>query len=152
MNGNVKSMSTTTTTTRDRGDRYGPIEWAQQLKTVKGTVLPYSFPRALGPELIQVYRQSARIHPAVGCRYFPPGLRLPSHSAISTIKRVDYSVEFSLWTEISLPHARTSVHVACGCGSVVIWRRCNVLCISGFVDDVVFSNGDIVATGHRSSG
>ena len=22
-------MSTTTTTTRDRGDRYGPIEWAQ---------------------------------------------------------------------------------------------------------------------------
>jgi len=29
--GNVKSMSTTTTTptTRDRGDRYGPIEWAQ---------------------------------------------------------------------------------------------------------------------------
>jgi len=26
---NVKLMSTTTTTTRDRGDRYGPIEWAQ---------------------------------------------------------------------------------------------------------------------------
>jgi len=26
---NVKSMSTTTTTKRDRGDRYGPIEWAQ---------------------------------------------------------------------------------------------------------------------------
>jgi len=24
------SMSTTTTTTRDRGDRYGPIEWAQK--------------------------------------------------------------------------------------------------------------------------
>jgi len=24
------SMSTTTTTTRDRGDRYGPMEWAQQ--------------------------------------------------------------------------------------------------------------------------
>jgi len=23
------SMSTTTTTTHDRGDRYGPIEWAQ---------------------------------------------------------------------------------------------------------------------------
>jgi len=23
------SMSTTTTTTRDRGDRYGPMEWAQ---------------------------------------------------------------------------------------------------------------------------
>ena len=25
------SMSTTTTTTRDRGDRYGPIEWAQRM-------------------------------------------------------------------------------------------------------------------------
>jgi len=23
------AMSTTTTTTRDRGDRYGPMEWAQ---------------------------------------------------------------------------------------------------------------------------
>ena len=30
MNASVKSISTTTTTTRDRGDRYGPIEWAQQ--------------------------------------------------------------------------------------------------------------------------
>jgi len=27
--GNVKSMSTTTTSTRDSGDRYGPMEWAQ---------------------------------------------------------------------------------------------------------------------------
>ena len=41
--------------------------------------------RALGPELIPVYRQSARrwrevnhaIYPAVGCRYFLPGLQLP---------------------------------------------------------------------------
>jgi len=30
------SMSTTsTTTTRDRGDRYGPMEWAQQLVSKK---------------------------------------------------------------------------------------------------------------------
>jgi len=27
------SMSTTTTTTRDRGDRYGPMEWAQLVNT-----------------------------------------------------------------------------------------------------------------------
>ena len=38
--------------------------------------------RALGPELIPVYRQSARrwlsvSNPAVGCHYFPPGLQLP---------------------------------------------------------------------------
>jgi len=37
----------------------------------------------LGPELIPVYRQSARrwlqvIHTMVGCHYFLPGLRLPS--------------------------------------------------------------------------
>jgi len=31
------SMSTTTTTTRDRGDRYGPIEWAQQQRLVKAS-------------------------------------------------------------------------------------------------------------------
>ena len=39
--------------------------------------------RVLGPELIPVYRQSARRYfishsPAVGCQYFPPGLRSPS--------------------------------------------------------------------------
>jgi len=31
------------------------------------------------------------------------------------------------------------VHVACGRGSVFLWQRCNMLCISGFVDDVIFS-------------
>jgi len=48
----------------------------------KGNVFPYSLP-SVGPELIPVYRQSARrwrevnhaIDPAVGCRYFLPGLR-----------------------------------------------------------------------------
>jgi len=29
-------MSTTTTTTRDRGDRYGPIEWAHLGTTITG--------------------------------------------------------------------------------------------------------------------
>jgi len=43
----------------------------------------YSRYRALGPELIPVYRQSARrwlkfIHSVVGCHYFLPGLRLLS--------------------------------------------------------------------------
>ena len=31
-------MSTTTTTTRDRGDRYGPMEWAQQCHQKVSTV------------------------------------------------------------------------------------------------------------------
>jgi len=50
------------------------------LKKVKTSHARY---RACGPELIPVYRQSARrwpsvIHPAVSCHYFLPGLRLPS--------------------------------------------------------------------------
>jgi len=35
------SMSTTsTTTTRDRGDRYGPMEWAQSLAAMAGGGVP----------------------------------------------------------------------------------------------------------------
>ena len=53
-----------------------------KIKKVKFSHTRY---RALGPELIPVYRQSARrwrevnhaIDPAVGCHYFLPGLRLP---------------------------------------------------------------------------
>ena len=48
--------------------------------------------RALGPELIPVYRQSARrwlfkSSPAVGCHYFPPGLRSPSQPKNITVLR-----------------------------------------------------------------
>ena len=33
---------------------------------------------------------------------------------------------------------------------VVLWRQCNALCTSGFVDDVMFShNGANTDTGHR---
>jgi len=34
------SMSTTTTTTRDRGDRYGPMEWAQQRGDLSNDMRP----------------------------------------------------------------------------------------------------------------
>ena len=33
-----------------------------------------------------------------------------------------------------------SVHIASGRGSVLLWRRCDKICTSGFADDVVFSN------------
>ena len=54
--------------------------WALMYKKVMASNTRY---QALGPELTPVYRQSACrwlyiIHLAVGCRYFPPGLRLPS--------------------------------------------------------------------------
>ena len=33
-----------------------------------------------------------------------------------------------------------SVHVTRGRGSVLLWRQCNTICTSGFVDDIVFSH------------
>jgi len=30
------------------------------------------------------------------------------------------------------------VRVLCGCGSVLLWRRCDMLCTSDFMDDVTF--------------
>ena len=33
---------------------------------------------------------------------------------------------------------KSLVHVAYGCGSVLLWRRCDTVCTSGFVDDVMF--------------
>jgi len=37
------------------------------------------------------------------------------------------------------------VNVAYGRGLVLLWRRCEMLCTSGFVDDVIFShNGPMV--------
>ena len=32
------------------------------------------------------------------------------------------------------------LYVACGPGSVLLWLRCDLLCTSGFVDDVMFSH------------
>ena len=69
------NASNSTCRSRHRNGRDG-------LKKVKFSHTRY---RALGPELITVYRQSARrwrevnhaIDLAVACRYFLPGLRLP---------------------------------------------------------------------------
>ena len=37
----------------------------------------------------------------------------------------------------------TVVHVARGRGSVLLWRRCDTLCTSGFVNDVMFSHSGL---------
>jgi len=38
------------------------------------------------------------------------------------------------------------MHVLCGRGSVLLWRHCDMLCTSGFVDDVMFAhNGPSIA-------
>ena len=60
---------------------------------------------ALGPELIPVYRQSARrwrevshaINQAVGCHYFPPGLRLPSQSLAGLLYQLIPLGDGSTW-------------------------------------------------------
>jgi len=43
-----------------------------------------------------------------------------------------------------------SVHVICGRGSVILWRKCNTLCTSGFVCGVMFARNGMIEmhTGH----
>jgi len=38
-----------------------------------------------------------------------------------------------------LNFTKSSVHVACGRVLVLLWRRCDMLCIAVFMDDVMFS-------------
>ena len=38
---------------------------------------------------------------------------------------------------------KCSVHVTCRLGLVPLWRQCNMLCTSGFVDDVMFSRNRV---------
>jgi len=45
------------------------------------------------------------------------------------------------------PHDQTSpilVHIACGGGLVLLWRRCDTLSTSGFADDVMFSHNGLM--------
>ena len=30
------------------------------------------------------------------------------------------------------------MQIPCGCGAVLLWRRCDTLCTSSFMDDVIF--------------
>ena len=62
-------------------------------RKVKGLVLSYSFPSVrpgADPGLQAVSPQDVtkrHHHPAVGCHYFPPGLRLPSQPKSVTVHR-----------------------------------------------------------------
>ena len=47
-----------------------------------------------------------------------------------------------LWNRVAELH-QIFVHIECGCGSILLWRRRYTLCISGFVDDVVFSHSGL---------
>ena len=56
-------------------------------------------------------------------------------------KHVCMSVLSYIWKPHSAhPNfAKFSVHVNCGCGSV-LWRQCSMLCTSSFVDEVMFAH------------
>jgi len=74
----------------------------------KGITFSHTRWQALGPELIPVYRQSARrwllkSSLAVGCHYFPPGLQSPSQPKNVAILRLCQVILFnyrgtSVWT------------------------------------------------------
>ena len=69
----------------DTGGTPASLHTHTRYDTIKVNKFSHTRYRALGPELIPVYRQSARrwrevnhaIDLAVGCHYFLPGLRLP---------------------------------------------------------------------------
>jgi len=41
---------------------------------------------------------------------------------------------WNCWTDLH----KIVVQIPCGCGSVFLWRRCDMLCTSGFTYDVTF--------------
>ena len=68
-------------------------------------------------------------------------IRLGGRS-ITIISSVCVSVCLSVREHISRTVGSIStkvlMQVNCGCGSVLLWRRCDMLCTSGFMDDVTF--------------
>jgi len=68
------------------------------------------------------------------CRYVCVSVCLPVCSHISK-------------NDMSKLH-KFSVHLTCSRGSLLLWQRCNTLCASGFVDDVIFHiTGPVKITG-----
>jgi len=51
------------------------------------------------------------------------------------------SVRLLSYSKTTLPNVTEfSMHATCDCGLVLVWQRCDMLCTSGFVDDVVLSH------------
>ena len=100
-------------------DRSMPITWAQVTTITLATadrfctaVLYYSAPD-MGAEYCD-----ERVCLSV-CVFVCPRLYLQNNTSIFT---------------------KFFVHVTYGCGSVLLWRRRDMLCISGFMDDVIFAH------------
>jgi len=50
------------------------------------------------------------------------------------------SVQDHIFGITRLVFTKFFVHVAYGCGSVLLWRHSDTLCNSGFMDDVMFAH------------
>jgi len=67
-------------------------------------------------------------------------LRPPPRKAVySCDDGVCLSVWAYLWKYTRPIFTKRSVHVTCNRSSALRWRRSDVLCISGFIDDVIFA-------------
>ena len=54
------------------------------------------------------------------------------------------SVREHIFTTTRPISAEFFMHVTCGRGSVLLWRRSDTLCTSGFVDDVIFAHKPVI--------
>jgi len=64
------------------------------------------------------------------------------------------SVQEHISRTTHLNFSEFSMYVACGCVGFLLWWRCNALCTSGFVDDVIFSHhgaGDAIERKSRAT-
>lgn len=55
------------------------------------------------------------------------------------IVSVCFSVQRHIFATIHLIFTEFFVHVIYDNGSVILWQCCNMLCTSGFIDDIMFA-------------
>jgi len=79
-------------------------------------------------------------HPAASCHHVNDS-STPFCNVQNTAINVRLSVCIYVHEHISCPNFTIFLGVvACGRASVLLWRRCDLLCTSGFVDDVTFAH------------
>ena len=68
-------------------------------------------------------------------------LPIAERSIVMTVMCVCLSVclSVSISPEVHIRSLPNFLHVTCGRGSIHHWRRSDMLCISGFTDDVIFA-------------
>jgi len=100
------SMSTTTTTTRDRGDRYGPMEWAQQgTKSISTNVTEYKQDLNAGNNSI------SSMHPVhTGTATNVPACIAPTRTVTTRIQQHHNHQQQELATPRSIRTASFAIH------------------------------------------